>query len=78
MGTVAAFDAWLLADPANPLVRTGRGIAGLARLAAFESARVDILAASKERAEQRDLLAGRRLLADVHPVHSFSELARSP
>ncbi len=77
VGTVATLDTRLLADPANPLVRTGRGIAGLARPAALEPARVDVLPASEQRTEQSDLLARRRLLADAHRLHPIPDSDRS-
>jgi hypothetical protein len=64
--TLRALDARLLADATGPLVRTGRGVAGLASLAALEASRVDVFATPKQRAEEGDLVLRRGLLVDVN------------
>ena len=55
LGHSRALDPRLLADAPHPFVAHSGRIAGLAGLAALESARIDVLAAAKERPEQRDL-----------------------
>ncbi|MBW8828512.1 MAG: hypothetical protein JF606_03585 [Burkholderiales bacterium] len=60
MGAVRAVDLGFAADATHPFVRTGRRVAGLAGLQALEPASVDVLTASKERSEQRDLGFDRR------------------
>ena len=59
-----AFDPGLLAHAADPFVRTGGRIAVLARPAALEPARIDVLAAAEQRAEQPDLGVRWRLAID--------------
>ena len=76
MVTLRALDARLLAHAADPLVRAGRGVAGLASLAAFEASRVDVFATPEQRAEERDLRFGRRGLRDERRRRSRS--ARRP
>src|SRR5438094_6460661 len=71
--TLSAFDARLLAHATHPLLGAGGCVACLASLAALESPRVHIVAASKERPEQGDLRFRRRSLIDrprdqVHDV----------
>ena len=52
---VAVLHPRLLADPAHPLVSTGRRVSGLAGLSALEAAGVDVVSTTEEGAEQRDL-----------------------
>jgi hypothetical protein len=52
---VGAFDARLLANAADPFVRARGRIAVLAGPAALEAARIDVLAAAEQRAEQPDI-----------------------
>ena len=53
--TFRTLDARLFADALNPFVGTGRRVSGLAGLAADEPARIDIVAAAEQRAEESDL-----------------------
>ena len=48
VGTIGAFDAWLLADTLDPLVRASGRITRSASFAALESARVDIFSATEK------------------------------
>jgi len=52
---IRTLDSWFLADAADPLVRTCRGVSGLPCSPALEAARIDLIASSKERTKQRDL-----------------------
>jgi hypothetical protein len=49
------FDSGLFTDALNPLVGANWRITGFAGLAALESTRVNVVAASKKRAEESDL-----------------------
>lgn len=59
MRTFGALDFGLFADAAHPFIGARRCVSGLPCLAALEPPRIDILAATEERTEQRDLLLGR-------------------
>ena len=61
IGALGAFDAWLFADARTPLVRAGRGIAGLAGGLAFPAHRVDVRSSAEEATKKGDLLGGREL-----------------
>ena len=50
--TFGTFDSGLFADSLDPFITTGRRIAGPARLAAFEAARVNIFAPTKQGTEE--------------------------
>lgn len=84
IGTLSAFDARLLADASDPLVGTGGRVAGFAGLAALESPRVHVVAASEERSKEGDLCLRRRCLIDrpgeqVHEVEfAYSARLHSP
>ena len=60
--------------PRDPLVGAGGRIAGLAGLAAFEAAGIDVLASAEERAKQGDLGFGRGAMMDRmrHQRHKYS------
>jgi hypothetical protein len=59
-----ALDLGLLAQAATPLIGTRGLIAGLTRLTAFETTRIDIVVSTKERAKQSDLGFHRRPAMD--------------
>ena len=52
---IGALDSGLFANPLYPLVAANGRISSFAGLAALKAARIDILAASKERTEECDL-----------------------
>jgi hypothetical protein len=64
MRTFGALDTRLLAYAANPLVRAGGCVTGLTGLAAFKATRIDVLAATEQRAKQASLCVDRRLVID--------------
>ena len=58
MRTFGTFDSRFFADSLGPLIGTSRRIAGSARLAAFEAARINIFSSAKQRAEEGDFGLG--------------------
>ena len=70
MRTIAALNSGLFADPMDPFVGANRLIARLAGPSAFEAARIDVVAATKEGAEQSDFRFGRRSMIDNPVVRS--------
>ena len=54
VGAFGTFDSGLFADSLGPFISTYWRIAGPARLAAFETARVNIFAPTKQRSEEGD------------------------
>lgn len=64
MRTFGTPDARLLTHIAHPFIRAGGGVTRLARLAALEATRIDVLATAKQRTEQADLRLRRRPAID--------------
>jgi hypothetical protein len=64
MPTIAALDPGLFAYALDPFVGANRLVARLAGLSAFKSARMDVLAPTKEAAEDRDFRFRRRPMID--------------
>ena len=62
--TPGAFDPRLLTDALKPFIGTGRRKSGFARLVVDVAARIDVLAASEEIAEESDLRFGRGAVMD--------------
>jgi hypothetical protein len=58
VGAFGTFDSGLFADSLNPFITTHRRIAGPARLAAFEAARVNIFTPTKQGTEEGDFGLG--------------------
>src|SRR6185369_3521552 len=61
IGTIRAFDSWLLTNTAHPLIAASRCIPGPPCLAALETARIDIFPAAEKRSKQMYLVSGRRI-----------------
>jgi hypothetical protein len=61
---IGAFDPRLLTDATDPFIGTRRRITGFSGFPAFETARINILPATKKRAKQADLLGWQRRIAD--------------
>ena len=72
MRAIAALDPGFLANPADPLVATGRDVARTPRLLALETSRIDIVPPSEKAAEQRNLVGGRA--ARMHTGNSARRL----
>ena len=68
--TLEAFDAGLLAQPADPFVGASRLVATPASLSALEATGINILAPTEQRAEQVDFGGGGRLIRDRAAVHA--------
>src|SRR5687767_6767576 len=62
-----ALDTRLLADPADPFVRTGWRVSGLAGLPAFKATGIDVFTTAEQRTEQGDLCLSGGLLIDEKP-----------
>ena len=62
VGTFGTFDSGLFADSLNPFITTHRRITGPARLAAFEAARVNVFAPTKQGTEEGNFGLGGGML----------------
>ena len=78
--TFGTFDLWFFADALGPFIATHWRIAGPARLAAFETARVNILAPTKQGSEEGDFgLGGRSLIhATLRQVRKSDRCIHNP
>ncbi len=80
VGAFGTFDSGLFADSLDPFITTYWRIAGPARLAAFETARVNIFAPTKQGTEEGDLgLGGGTLIhANVRQVSKSDRCVHNP
>ena len=80
VGAFGTFDSGFFADPLDPFISAHWRIAGLARLPAFEAARVNIFAPTKQGTEEGNFgLGGGTLIhANVPQVRKSGRCVHNP